>query len=420
MKLDLYRLKLRGMKAALIAAGAVVLTFTTPAAWQSAYATTKEEAEQQKEEAEQGKEDADQKAEQYTAEMNELVADVKELDEQSTSLSTQIKTQEQKQSELETEIEDTKKKLAEAQVSENNQYEAMKKRVQYLYEEGDIEYIDALLSSASFQDSLNKSEYVEQISTFDQKQLDKLVQTKQDIVDYEATLESDLAEVEQVKAQLESDKNDLDDVISQKNTKIAEYSSDIEKQEALSAYYQTLKDEADDELAKIAKEEAQKYAQAQAQANSSSSGSSSDSSGGSSDSSGGSDTGTGQLIWPVSSGGVVTDEFGGRESPTAGASSNHQGIDIGCSYGTAIVAADAGTVIIAGYSGGYGNLVAVDHGNGIVTYYGHNSSLAVSVGDTVSQGQTIAYAGSTGVSTGVHCHFGVLVNGSFVNPRNYL
>lgn len=408
MKLSLYRLKKKGIQAAVITAGAVVFTLANPAMTsQSAFATTKEEAEQQKEEAEQGKEEADQKAEQYTDEMNALIDDVAELDQQSTTLSTQIKVQEDKQAELETEIEETKKKLAEAQVAESNQYESMKKRIQYLYEEGNVEYVDALLSSASFQDSVNMSEYVEQISTFDQKRLNKFIQTKKDIADYEATLESDLAEVETIKKQLESDKSDLDDVIDQKNAKINQYSDDIEKQKELSDYYQNLKDEADDTLAEIAR-------QTSYTSNTSSNSNSSSSN------SGASSTGTGQFIWPVSTGGVVTDEFGYRDSPTEGASTYHKGLDIGCGYGDAIMAADSGTVIVAEYGYSGGNYVMIDHGNGFTTMYLHNSSLAVSVGDVVAQGQTIAYAGSTGISTGTHCHFSVLINGSYVNPRDYL
>ena len=109
-----------------------------------------------------------------------------------------------------------------------------------------------------------------------------------------------------------------------------------------------------------------------------------------------------------------------RESPTAGASSNHMGIDIGCSYGVPIAAADAGVVTVAEWGESGGNYVMIDHGNGFVTMYLHNSSLAVSVGDVVSQGQTIAYAGSTGYSTGTHCHFSVFLNGSYVNPLDYL
>lgn len=122
---------------------------------------------------------------------------------------------------------------------------------------------------------------------------------------------------------------------------------------------------------------------------------------------------TGTFIQPAS--GRLSSNFGRRWGR------QHQGIDIAGSHGSDIVAADGGTVIYAGYnSSGYGNLVKIDHGNGYVTYYGHNSSLCVSVGDKVAQGQVIAKMGSTGRSTGNHCHFEVRLNGTPMNPVNYL
>lgn len=101
-------------------------------------------------------------------------------------------------------------------------------------------------------------------------------------------------------------------------------------------------------------------------------------------------------------------------------STYHQGLDIGCEYGTDIVAAEAGTVIISEYNSGCGNYVMIDHGNGVCTVYMHNSQLVVGVGQSVEKGQVIAKAGSTGISTGTHCHFGVRINGTYVNPRDYL
>ena len=127
---------------------------------------------------------------------------------------------------------------------------------------------------------------------------------------------------------------------------------------------------------------------------------------------------TGTFRWPIS--GRITSYFGGRSSPGGIGSTNHQGIDIAGSYGTPVYAADGGTVTYAGWMGGYGYLVQIDHGNGYVTRYGHNSSLTVSVGDHVYKGQQIARVGSTGNSTGNHCHFEVRYNGVARNPLNYL
>ena len=124
---------------------------------------------------------------------------------------------------------------------------------------------------------------------------------------------------------------------------------------------------------------------------------------------------TGSFSWPCT--GILTSRFGYRSLL---GSTYHNGIDIGNSYGTSIYAADGGTVTYSGWMSGYGYLIIIDHGNGYQTYYGHNSSLTVSVGAKVHKGQLIARMGSTGRSTGNHCHFGIKLNGTFVNPLNYL
>lgn len=427
MRIDLYKIKKKGMQVAVVTTGALLMSFTSifAAPVFSVHAEeTKEDVEQQKEEAQQAQEEANANAEKYQKKVDKLTAAVNELDKQATDISTQIVEKKQQAEDLQNEIDETQTKLAEAQVSEDNQYEAMKKRIQYLYEEGDVAYIDALMSSASFEDSLNKSEYVDQLSTYDQKQLNKLVKTKNDIAEYQQTLKDDLADVEKVKADLETKQADLDDVISQKNAEINKYSDDVEMQKALAAEYAKQESELDDKLAELARQEQQrleeerKQREAEQQQQDNNGGSDNSDSDNSGSNNGGSTTGSGQFIWPVS--GPITDYFGPRESPTAGASSNHMGIDIGCSYGVPIAAADAGVVTVAEWGESGGNYVMIDHGNGFVTMYLHNSSLAVSVGDVVSQGQTIAYAGSTGYSTGTHCHFSVFLNGSYVNPLDYL
>ena len=127
---------------------------------------------------------------------------------------------------------------------------------------------------------------------------------------------------------------------------------------------------------------------------------------------------TGSFRWPTS--GRISSYFGGRKSPGGIGSTNHKGIDIAVPRGTPIYAADGGTVTYSGWMSGYGYLVQIDHGNGYVTRYGHNSRLTVSVGQHVYKGQQIARAGSTGNSTGNHCHFEVRYNGVAKNPLNYL
>lgn len=367
-------------------------------------ATSIQDAQENRDEAEENKDDAQNVLDDLEERQNTLINEVAELDQQVSDIQSQITTKEEEEATLNTEIDDTKKKLAAAQVEEENQYAAMMKRIQYLYENGEVEYIDTLMSSASFSDMLNKSEYVEQISSYDQKQLNSLIQTRQDIQDYETTLEKDLKEVESVKADLQTQKSNLDAVISEKNTKISEYSTDIDAQKALVQKYEEEMEKAEAQIAE--------YQRIAAQQSSSGNGSSSSPqyytpSGGA-------------FMWPATQGSSISSYFGPRTSPTAGASSNHKGIDIPCPTGSDIVASAAGTVIISQYSSSAGYYVMIDHGNGISTVYMHNSQLLVSVGQSVEQGQVIAKAGSTGYSTGSHCHFGILVNGTYVNPLDYL
>ena len=131
-------------------------------------------------------------------------------------------------------------------------------------------------------------------------------------------------------------------------------------------------------------------------------------------------TGTGSFIWPVPSCTYITSRFGLRIHPIYHTERNHSGLDVGAGYGATIVAADSGSVIRAGNSGdGYGNCVIIDHGNGYMTLYGHMSSLTVREGQNVSQGDTVGYVGSTGLSTGPHCHFEVWSGGSRIDPEQF-
>ena len=129
--------------------------------------------------------------------------------------------------------------------------------------------------------------------------------------------------------------------------------------------------------------------------------------------------GTGAFIWPVPSCTYLTSRFGLRVHPIYGTTKSHTGVDIGAESGATIVAADGGTVVMAGVNSGYGNCVMIDHGNGYKTLYGHMSSIAVTNGQTVSQGDTIGYVGSTGVSTGPHCHYEVWKDGSRIDPEQF-
>ena len=397
-------------KTAFVVAGCVamgcVATFSTGDSDSVVHAMTKQEAEDQKNEAQENEKEAKGVLESLEAQQNKIVQEVADLDAQATEMQTQITKQEAQSDDLKQEISETQKKLDEAQKAEDEQYEAMKQRIQYLYEEGEVEYMDALLSSMSFSDILNKSEYIDQMSEYDQKQLAKLVKTKNEIAQYESDLQADLRQVESLKTDLQNNQTQLQALIDQKQEQLSVYDDDVEAQKSLMAKFTAQREAAEKLIAQLSRQEAGK-----AGTNSvyTPDGKVYDTS-----------KYAGRFMWPVSTGGVITDEFGYRDAPTAGASTYHQGLDIGCDYGTDIVAAEDGTVILSSYNGGGGNMVMISHYDGICTVYMHNSQLCVNVGEKVVKGQVIAKAGSTGVSTGPHCHFGVSIDGTYVNPHDFL
>lgn len=386
-------------KTAVLTACAVLLTFVPSA--NLSKATTIEDAQEERNEAEENRKDAQAVLDDLNEEQNKLIDDVAALDSQISSIQTQITEKQEEADALNEEIDTTKLNLADAQVAEDNQYAAMLKRIQYLYENGEVEYIDTLMSSASFTDMLNKSEYVEQLSDYDQKQLTQLVDTRQSIEDYENTLKADLKKVNEVQTDLENQQAELQAVMDDKQDLIAKYDDDIEAQEQLVSKYEQARDAADEKIAEIQRQtiEAQQSSGQTIYDSSSYSGT---------------------FMWPAVSGSSISSSFGPRTSPTAGASSNHKGIDIPCPTGSDIVAGADGVVTVSQYSTSAGYYIMIDHGNGVATVYMHNSQLIVGVGESVVKGQVIAKAGSTGYSTGSHCHFGVMINGTYVNPLNYL
>ncbi len=288
--------------------------------------------------------------------------------------------------------------------------------------------LTALLSSDSFSEFLNYAEYMNLIMDYDRNQLEEYAKTKQLIADSKARLEQDKEELKTMEAQLEEEKEASDLLLKEKQKQLEEVDADLSDAQSQAEEYEAEIAAQNEIIAQIRAAEAQRKKEqeeaAKKQQAQSSSGGSSESSGSSGSSSGNissSDSYTGGVfLWPCPASQRVTSDFGYRDSPTAGASSYHQGLDIGAPYGSAIVAAADGVVFTAAYQpNGAGNYLVVSHGGGLYTVYMHCSSLAVSSGQSVKRGQTIAYVGSTGISTGNHLHFGVQLNGSYVNPWSY-
>ena len=417
-----------------------------------AYGATKKEVEEEKSKAQVIAAEK-QKTEQKIAELEALKGDtqayIRELDMQLLQLADELDQLETDIAAKQAEVDETTAHLAEAEQTEREQYEAMKLRIQYMYEKGDSSYLDMLLSSGSMSELLNRAEYIQEISVYDRDMLEKYKAIVADIAATKAKLEEELQQLEDLKTQTEAKQQSVLMLVDEKNKELANLNSQLETQAELRAGYEAdlaetnariaqMEEEirkaeeearrrAEEEARRKAEEEARRKAEEAARAREGAGEASGqavdapkDTEKKSSASSSSGSKATGSLSWPLPASDYVTSGFGHRESPTAGASSNHQGIDIGASTGSSITAADGGTVITASYSSSAGNYVVISHGNGLSTVYMHCSKLLVSEGDTVSKGQTIAKVGSTGYSTGPHLHFGVRKNGSYVDPTDYV
>lgn len=357
-------------------------------------------------------EEEKKKTEQAIKELETLKADtetyVRKLDSQLETLNVEVNRLEGNIRDKEKTIEETAVKLDEAGKVEKKQYEAMKKRIKYMYEKGDSSYLDILLQSKSMSELLNRAEYISKISEYDRNMLDQYAAVKDGIADDKAQLEKEKAELVVLQEQTTSKKNSVETLVNEKSAELKKVNSQIGTKTAqVEAYEKDIKAQEDkikqiEAEIKRQEEKARKKAEAAGQKYNTVS------------------IGNIKFIWPCPSSSRITSGFGGRESPTEGASSNHQGIDIGAPTGSNIVAAADGTVTISTYSYSAGNYIMLNHGGGVSTVYMHCSQLLVSAGDTVKQGQVIAKVGSTGYSTGPHLHFGVRLNGSYVNPAKYV
>jgi len=361
------------------------------------HASTISELEDQVEEAEGKKAAAQEILDQLQSEQTNILDAIKVLDDQVAEYTAQITELEAERELLEADIQVTLGELEVAKENEANQYEAMKTHIQYAYESGDVSYLDTIFASSDVADIVNQNEYAEQVLNYDANMLQDMIDIKKTIATTQLELETNLAAVEEIEAEVTENKEAVELMIEGKQVQAANYATSIEDYEEQIAAIQADIDATNAAIAEMeaaAERARQEAIQAGQNVEIYYTG--------------------GTLQWPVSTGGVITSLFGPRWGRM------HQGLDIGCATGTPIVACEAGVVIGAAYSGSMGNYVLIDHGGGVTTVYMHNSSLCVSYGQTVARGEVIALAGSTGNSTGPHCHLGLRINGSYVDPLPYL
>ncbi len=367
----------------------VIATMSTQIVFASSSLQTQQNSiEKQIEDAEKEIAAAEQDKSQIAVELETASAEAQKALEELNAINAQV-------SAVQTELDTAKEEYRIATEKKDEQYEALKARMSFMYEYGSMGYAQVLLESTDFSDFFKRVEYINTIIRYDQNLLNELEETQEKIDEQVNLISKKKAEVDALQAQQKSKTQELQAKEAAKESALAKVNSDIEAQ-------QDIVFSLEKENAKI--EQMIRDAERQA-ANSG-------------------NTLTyegGQFMWPVPSNyTTISSGYVQRNNPISGKAEYHSGYDIPAPAGTPVYAAADGVVITSGWVNGYGNTVMISHGSGLVTLYGHNSSLNVSVGDTVSQGDVIAGVGSTGNSTGNHCHFEVRLNGKHTSPAPYL
>ena len=359
-------------------------------------------AQEEKKEYNRRSQELQKEIEELEKDKSDAMAYIEKLDKKVSNLEEELETLNTEISSANKQLEAARAELSEAEDTEERQYNTMKRRIKYMYENGSQDYLEILLSSGSISELLNRTEYIEKISAYDKNIFNEYQQTKERVEEKKKEIENRLTELRGMKEEAAAEKSALKELKGNKKEEIQRYNDKLETSQDMAEEFakQVAKAEAEVERLLEAKQDEIDRQNAQGSGNS-----------------GGGD---GTLRWPLNVEGRISSGFGPRTSPTAGASTYHRGIDIAVAYGTPIVAAGDGTVVTASYSSSEGNYVMISHGDRLYTVYMHCSRLAVGAGTTVSRGQVIAYVGSTGISTGAHLHFGVSKNGTYVNPLSYV
>ncbi len=290
--------------------------------------------------------------------------------------------------------------LEEAQRLEQEQLERYRTRVRAMEESGGYNILAIISQSDDLSDLITAIDDMGEIMESDRQLEDEYIAAREHTEEVKAEYEQTRTELGALQDQLRAEQAELEKDIEEAIQLILSLEDDLENRQAEYDAIMAAEDAANATIDKLVAElEAQRAAQ-----NVSSSGSASSS---------------GSFLWPVASYVYISSRFGLRIHPITGEEKTHTGLDIASNQGTAVYASDGGTITLAGWNGGYGNCIMIDHGNGYVTLYGHLSTISVSEGQTVSQGDTIGAVGSTGNSTGPHLHFEVLQNGTRIDPEQF-
>lgn len=325
------------------------------------------------------------------------------LDQQISVLEEEIENLDAQLAQYAALIEEKEREVAENEEKERAQFTLFCKQVRAMEEQGTVSYWEILLSAESFTDLLDRVEMVNNITDYNQKVCDQLVEAREALKAAKAQLEQAQAETQALRETQQAAKDELQSQQAEVQALINEIKADEKlTQQALDELNAAAK-EMDAEIVKKEKELQAAIAAAQKSGSNSYQ----------------FDPGTG-YYWPLPMSNVrVTSFFGPRTHPVTGQYSNHAGTDIGAAKGVEIYAAHGGVVLTSVHQGTYGNYVVISRGDGVTTLYAHMSKRAVKEGDTVKQGQVIGYVGDTGRVTGPHLHFELRINGTRVDALKY-
>lgn len=346
---------------------------------------------QQQEELQNQIDEANGELENVQNELSENLQQVQKLDEKIASSQTELDELNAKITELQTSIDQVGAELQKAEESYNSQKKLLDDRLVEIYEEGEIRYLDVLLSSKNMSEFLSTYFLVTELVDYDKQLLEDMGEKKHEIELSKEKLDNEQEELATIKANQTKTAKIVENTKTVRENFIAKLSEEEKQIQSQIDEYNRQFDEVNAEILKLAMD--------------------------------GIDTQYigGELAWPVPGYTRITSKYGMRTHPITGVYKLHTGVDIGAPMGANFVAANDGIVVKAGYNGAYGNMVIIDHGGGIQTLYAHGSEITVNVGDTVKRGETVVLkVGSTGYSTGAHAHFEVRINGVTTDPLPYI
>lgn len=375
----------------------------------SAYAVTTEEIEALKEERDAiSAKRAEKQAvvDKLETEQAGILERKNALDQRNELTRQQIELNEQQIKLYDAMIAEEAAKVDAAHDLENQQLERYRSRVRAMEENGSYNILALILKADNLAELLTSIDDISEIMESDRELENEYIEAREHREEVKAKYEEFRAEFEGKQDDLRAEQDALKDELEEATKLLEEITNDLEHHAEELAELEAAQQEAEANIySLIAELEAERQAAAAAAA---------PASGG-----GGGVSGTGSFIWPCPSCYYITSRQGPRTHPITGVYKNHAGTDIGAQYGATVVAADGGTVSLAGVNGGYGNCVMINHGNGYYTLYGHLSSIAVYEGQGVSQGDVIGYVGSTGNSTGPHLHFEIRSGNEKLDPETF-